>query len=201
MRFKTAILISVALHLYLFVGFLYLEFRRADRAAGDKEFVIAVDLVGDGQGDARDNTFIADRKNTDADPELRLRSKSRSSSRLGSDAGPESGSGLGGSGTGLGAAMSSGTPGDGGSNTTLSKIRRRIEAAKEYPRIARKLKIEGRPTVIFEIGPNGEIKTVSLVTSSGQKIIDDAAIETVRRAAPLPYYEGPIQLAIRYNLE
>lgn len=91
--------------------------------------------------------------------------------------------------------------GDMGANKTLARIKAKIEANKRYPRLARKMNIEGKPTVLFEIGPDGSLKYVRLSEGSGKEMLDQAAIDTVMRSAPLPYYEKPIRLAIKYELQ
>jgi protein TonB len=45
---------------------------------------------------------------------------------------------------------------------------------------------EGGAVVRITIGPEGEVRTSSLVRSSGYTLLDKAAIEAVRRAQPFP---------------
>ena len=82
----------------------------------------------------------------------------------------------------------------------LANIWKQINASKFYPQTAKKQKLEGVPKITFEINSNGQIKWVNIATSSGEKILDDAAIETVKRAAPLPFYPKPVTVAVRYSL-
>jgi TonB family protein len=89
--------------------------------------------------------------------------------------------------------------GEGGSEL-LSRIWRRINESKYYPASARRSGITGSPRVAFALDESGQVRWVKLVRSSGKRILDDAAIETVRRAAPLPYYPKPITVAVRYSL-
>ncbi|MBI4126446.1 MAG: energy transducer TonB [Deltaproteobacteria bacterium] len=86
-------------------------------------------------------------------------------------------------------------------NPTLTAIWKKINRAKYYPLVAREQKLEGAPRVQFQIDNDGNVTTISLVDSSGSDILDDAALETIRRAAPLPAYPEPITLAIRYSLQ
>lgn len=90
--------------------------------------------------------------------------------------------------------------GDPKGNPILSKIRDKIEDARYYPPEARRQKLEGKSAVSFEIAEDGSIKTVSITSSSGNELLDNAALETIKRAAPFPYYEGPINLALKFNL-
>lgn len=104
------------------------------------------------------------------------------------------GSGIG---TGTGEGLGAGKDGD----PLLKNIWRRINSSKYYPQIARRQGLEGTPRVTFLIGEDGSVKSVDIATSSGEAILDDAAKETVRRAAPLPYYPKPITLAVKYSLK
>jgi len=102
---------------------------------------------------------------------------------------------------GSGAASSSGYfRGSPNGNPILAKIRTKIERAKFYPAEARGQKLTGRPKVEFEILQSGEIKNAKIISSSGSAILDNAAIETIRRAMPLPYFPEPIKLAINFDL-
>ena len=47
---------------------------------------------------------------------------------------------------------------------------------------------------------DGKIKWVKLAASCGARVLDDAALETVRRAAPLPFYPKPITVVVKYSL-
>lgn len=82
----------------------------------------------------------------------------------------------------------------------LTKIRNKIERAKYYPSLAKRQRIEGRAQVSFQIEADGSIAGASIKESSGNTLLDDAAIETLHRASPLPYYDGPITIAIKFSL-
>jgi protein TonB len=64
----------------------------------------------------------------------------------------------------------------------VSKLRR----AQRYPSEAKRKKQQGEAWVAFTVSANGGIGGVRLMRSSGSPVIDKAAIETVRRAAPFP---------------
>lgn len=87
-----------------------------------------------------------------------------------------------------------------GGDPLLAKIWNKINASKYYPAIARRAGITGSPRVTFAIASDGSIVWVKLSKSCGKKILDEAALKTVRRAAPLPYYPKPITVAVRYSL-
>jgi protein TonB len=91
-----------------------------------------------------------------------------------------------------------GSSGDG--DSVIAEILRRIEGAKRYPRMARKMGIEGRATVRFKLRGNGKIERAELVETSGSEILDQASLETIRRAAPLPYKEGWLKVVIVFKI-
>lgn len=104
--------------------------------------------------------------------------------------------GGGGVGSGSGESIGEGRGGD----PTLATIWKKVNAAKFYPSIAKHQHLEGTPRISFEIGTAGQVVNATVVTSSGSALLDDAALETVRRAAPLPHYASPITIALRYSL-
>lgn len=90
----------------------------------------------------------------------------------------------------------------------LSIIRRRIEKAKRYPDEARRKGIEGTVVLAFTVGRRGELESVEVISSSGYKWLDEAAIQTINRAAPFPPLERfssreslRIEVAITFKLE
>jgi len=85
-------------------------------------------------------------------------------------------------------------------DSVLSQIIRRIEAAKRYPRTARRMGIEGTTVVRFKLKPGGQVETVEVVESSGSDILDEASLKTVREAAPLPYKEGWLKVGIAFKI-
>ncbi len=91
-------------------------------------------------------------------------------------------------------------PATGRGDATLSEIWRKINRAKYYPWHAKRNGWEGAPRVSFQIDAQGAITWVRLVASCGIPELDEAALETVRRAAPLPHHPKPITLAIRFSL-
>ncbi len=68
----------------------------------------------------------------------------------------------------------------------LSLIRTRIEHHKRYPLWARRHRLEGEVSVRFVVSPGGKVSAVSVTKSSGQDCLDDAAIEAIQDAAPMP---------------
>jgi len=68
----------------------------------------------------------------------------------------------------------------------LAAIRKRIERHQKYPRLARERGIEGTATVRFTLNRSGHLEELVLVSSSGSKTLDDAALTAIRESAPFP---------------
>jgi protein TonB len=68
----------------------------------------------------------------------------------------------------------------------LNSWRERIEAIgnRNYPAQARAKQIFGDLRLMVALYPNGEVKEIRVLKSSGQKILDEAAIRIVHMAAP-----------------
>ena len=91
-------------------------------------------------------------------------------------------------------------PSLGAGDPVLLQIMRRIEEAKRYPRVARRMGIEGKTVVRFKLKPGGQVEAVEVAESSGSDILDKASVETVREAAPLPYKEGWLKVGIVFKI-
>ena len=74
----------------------------------------------------------------------------------------------------------------------ISQVRSNITKPKYYTRTARKRGLEGKPIVAFVLGDKGELINLSLAQPSDHKVLNDAALETIRRGAPYPPI--PVQL-------
>ncbi len=72
----------------------------------------------------------------------------------------------------------------------LLRIRRHLEHFKYYPASARRRGIEGRVEVAFDLDARGMASRLQLLSRSGYRILDRAALETVRRASPFPARGG-----------
>ena len=96
--------------------------------------------------------------------------------------------------------MSSVPKSGGDGDPIIGEIMRRIEAAKRYPRMARKMGIEGRAAVRFKLAPSGKVEAVELLETSGSEVLDQASLETVHRAAPLPYKDGWLRVVIVFKI-
>jgi TonB family protein len=91
-------------------------------------------------------------------------------------------------------------PSSAGLDAILGQIIQKIEAAKRYPRVARRMGIQGTTTIRFKLKSNGQVETAEIVESSGSEILDQASLETVRAAAPLPYKDGWLKVGIVFKI-
>ncbi|MHB8843407.1 MAG: TonB family protein [Nitrospirota bacterium] len=99
-------------------------------------------------------------------------------------------------------------PGDGSaqagsvfSSEQWKQLQAAIERAKTYPRLAREQGVEGVVLVRFKVAPSGDVEMVDVVKSSGSDILDQASVRTVRRAAPMPYLNGWVEVPMSYVLK
>lgn len=82
----------------------------------------------------------------------------------------------------------------------------RIEALKQYPVAARLKHVEGRVLVRIVIQEDGRIVSAAIAKSSGHDTLDQAALETIRKASPitltqpLEQSQVSIHIPIRYQL-
>jgi len=68
----------------------------------------------------------------------------------------------------------------------MKHIKDKVQNVWVYPEDARENGIQGRLLVYFSIAKDGSLYRLSLVRSSGSKILDDAAMQAIRDAAPFP---------------
>lgn len=66
------------------------------------------------------------------------------------------------------------------------KVLVKLRRAKRYPTQARRNHLRGTATVRFTVARNGAVSGVSLARSSGHTLLDQAALDMVHRAAPMP---------------
>lgn len=71
-------------------------------------------------------------------------------------------------------------------NSYLSKLSRHLARYYDYPRRARRLGQQGTPVIVFEFSRDGKLLDHSLRDSSGHRLLDDAALQMLEQAAPLP---------------
>jgi len=78
-------------------------------------------------------------------------------------------------------------------------VRQRLEHFKHYPASARRRGIEGAVDVSFRLNAQGRAENMQLVSGSGYGILDDAAMNTVRRAEPFPVTQGSYRFRLRFT--
>jgi len=93
-----------------------------------------------------------------------------------------------------------------GLSALAAEIRKRIERARFYPDQARREGIEGTVELEFALSADGQVQEIWVLRSSGSSILDEAAIQVVKRAAPYPIAEDwptvvRFQLPITYRLK
>ncbi len=71
-------------------------------------------------------------------------------------------------------------------NSYLEMVRLMIEKHKRYPDIARIRQNEGRVTIRFVITLEGNVKAATVLKTSRHRVLDTAALQAVKDAAPFP---------------
>jgi|GEM_PF-2792237 len=89
----------------------------------------------------------------------------------------------------------------------MAHIKRQVESVWIYPEEAIEKGESGVLFLFFIIDRNGSLKEVKLLNSSGYKILDDAAIEALKDAAPFPpfpkrfdMYRLKVYASFRYDI-
>ena len=82
----------------------------------------------------------------------------------------------------------------------LQAILNRIRRHQHYPVVARESGAEGAATVSFRVLPDGRLRGLRIKKTSGNAHLDNASLEAVRKAAPLPWLDKTLVLTIRYTL-
>ncbi len=75
---------------------------------------------------------------------------------------------------------------------------RHIDRYKIYPNMARRDRLRGTVEVLFAMRRDGTVLDIQIKTSSGAVILDKEAVETIRRAQPLPPI--PLELPPHLNI-
>ena len=81
------------------------------------------------------------------------------------------------------------------------KIWQKVAKAKYYPRMARKRGFEGKPIVAFTLGKKGDLIDLKIIEASIYDLLNEAALETIRRGIPYPPIPEPLgKNSISFNL-
>ncbi len=78
-----------------------------------------------------------------------------------------------------------------------------IEKEKQYPALARRRNVEGQVDAAITISPAGNLENCTISISSGSPILDNAAINLMKKLFPLNIVlqsEATITITIRYSL-
>lgn len=88
----------------------------------------------------------------------------------------------------------------------LEMVKLKIESAKKYPEGARIKRIEGNVVVSFILTMQGGVRDIKVQEKSRSLLLDNAAIEAVKNAAPFPrpskrFFESDVQLVVKVVFE
>jgi len=75
----------------------------------------------------------------------------------------------------------------------INGVRKNVSSVKYYPRIARKRGFEGEPIVSFTLGHKGKLTKLSIAQPSSHAVLNEAALETIRRGMPYPHIPEPLK--------
>jgi len=102
-----------------------------------------------------------------------------------------------GPGAGPGSPLALAAPGGGGSGAPpaeygpyLRKFRQLVQESLVYPLAARRQGLRGTVELHVWLEATGRVRDVQVVRSSTHDVLDDAALETVRRLGPVPFPES-----------
>ena len=86
----------------------------------------------------------------------------------------------------------------------LSVISNIVQRRINYPPIARRMGWEGRVLIGFVLEPNGDIRDLKVLKSSGHEVLDKEALDAIRRSYkdfPKPPVSVVVKLPINFKLE
>jgi len=74
----------------------------------------------------------------------------------------------------------------------FARLKHQIERVWAYPEDAARRGISGRLTLRFQISKDGNLMNIRLIDNSGYNVLDEAALQAVKTAAP--YYPFPVTI-------
>lgn len=74
----------------------------------------------------------------------------------------------------------------------IEDLKARIASSMGYPDLARDLDLKGRVKVRLRILADGRIKEALVIDSSGSPLLDNSAVETIKRLAPFPAFPDTV---------
>ena len=84
--------------------------------------------------------------------------------------------------------------------TFRSELLRHIARFQRYPRSAERQHLQGTVRTGFSMDRDGRVLSVWVRTSSGQQVLDQAAIDTIRRAQPLPRIPAALPDSLKVDI-
>ncbi len=87
-------------------------------------------------------------------------------------------------------------------DTYLAEICQKIQQNMRYPKLARRMGLEGKVVVSFVVHKDGNVADVHIKHSSGVQTLDKNAIVTIKKAAPFPRppIKAKLIVPIKYGL-
>ena len=101
-----------------------------------------------------------------------------------------------------GRANSANSGGDPGAKASyFSQLKSALAQSKRYPRASRRRNEEGVVSLSFVAHADGSVSDVNITKSSGHKRLDNAVLDMIKRATPLPKFtKGMEARELRINL-
>ncbi|HET8530326.1 MAG TPA: energy transducer TonB [Methylomirabilota bacterium] len=82
----------------------------------------------------------------------------------------------------------------------LQRFRRQVQEALVYPLAARRQGLRGTVELEVWLDPAGRVRDVRVARSSSHDLLDEAAVETIRRLGPLPFPDSLPRRSLRIRL-
>jgi len=82
----------------------------------------------------------------------------------------------------------------------LGRFRQRVQEALSYPPTARRRGLGGTVQLEIDLLPTGKVASVVILSSSSHAVLDEAALDTLRRLSPDPFPAGLPSRLLRIRL-
>ena len=89
----------------------------------------------------------------------------------------------------------------------IARLRLWLERHKDYPKLARRKRMQGVVLLYFRVSRDGEVLAQEIRESSGHALLDEAALDMLARAIPLPSFPKEmaggyldVVLSVEYSL-
>ncbi|OBZ92502.1 energy transducer TonB [Pararhizobium polonicum] len=90
--------------------------------------------------------------------------------------------------------------GDAAASNYKGKLRSKVSRHFRYPRSANRAGVKGVVMVGFTVSSSGEVSGIGIVSGSGSSVLDEAALNAVRKAQPFPKFpEGVNRSSWRFT--